>query len=129
MFHTDTVSTGDEEILTVADAQAVYVELLPVRNHSTILGVMLGLPDYEVDGLKSDYPEQRDFLYQVILSFLKGQPRPTWRVIVKALRRARFMTLALRIESAKCPDPADTSPPQTTGKWNRRASSLPSLLH
>ena len=109
---TNTVSAGNEELLTLDDAPAILQELLPAKTDPYGLGFMLGLPSVEIEGLRSVYSEQHDFLFQIILLFLKNDPRPTWRAIVQALRGIQLPALAMKIEAARCGPKGDL----TTGE-------------
>ena len=62
-------------------------ELLPARNKSFLLGIRL-LPDHcAVEALENRYTDTKVRLFHVIVEFLNGvEPRPTWRVILDALR-------------------------------------------
>ena len=99
----------------------VLEELLPAQSQSFILGLMLGLPSHTLDVIQYTYHNPRDRLLQVIIEFLKQeQPRPTWRVIVAALRSpaVNLARLAMRVEAAHFPDPTSTRdvvPETTTG--------------
>ena len=112
--------TGDET-LTPNDAVKVLEELLPAKNHSHMLGLKLGLPLHDVEGIQSNYHDPRDRLLKVISEFLKQeQTGPTWRVIVDALRSpvVNLPALAKRVEAAHFPDSISTRdvvPETTTG--------------
>ena len=67
------------------------------------------------------YTNPRDHLLHILIAFFKGvKPRPTWRVIVDALRSPAvdLPALAKRVEAAHFPDPTSTRdvvPETTTG--------------
>ena len=62
-------------------------ELLPAINKSLFLARRLELPDHIVEALARQHTDPQERLYQIIVKFLKGvKPRPTWRVILDALR-------------------------------------------
>ncbi|CAI8025301.1 hypothetical protein GBAR_LOCUS14628, partial [Geodia barretti] len=106
-----------DEVLTPDDATKIVEELLPAKNKSHLLGLKLNLPQYEVEAIHSRYIDPLDRLLQVITEFLRQTvtPRPTWRVIVEALRSplVNLPDLARRVEAAHFPDPA--SIPQNSG--------------
>ena len=99
----------------------VLEELLPAQNQSYVLGLKLGLPLHDVEGIHYHYYNPRDRLLKVIMEFLKQeQTGPTWRVIVDALRSpaVNLPRLAKRVEAAHFPDPTSTRdvvPETTTG--------------
>ena len=73
--------------LTPDDAVDVLEELLPAQNKSYELGLKLKLPHHVVEAIHDTYSKPRSRLLHVIIEFTKQiEPRPTWRVIVKALR-------------------------------------------
>ena len=109
--------------LTKADAPQILDELLPAQNRAKLLGVKLGLPDHEVEAISLRYPDARDRLYHIIIEFLRQvEPRPTWRVIVEALRSPTvgLPGLARRVKEAHFPDPtaARDVVPEPVGKWS-----------
>ena len=76
------------------------------------------------------YQDPKDRLYHIIIAFLsQAEPRPTWRVIVDALRSpvVNLTALAERVEAAHFPDltAARDVVPETTGK--SLSVPLPSL--
>ena len=98
--------TGDE---TLSPDNAVHIleEILPAKNHSYVLGLKLGLPQHVVDGIHSKEMEPERYLLKVISEFLNEVgSRPTWRVIVDALRSpvVRQHQLANEVEAAHFPD-------------------------
>ena len=97
----------------------VLEELLPAKNHSHMLGLKLGLPLHDIEGIQSNYHDPRDRLLKVITEFLRQeQTGPTWRVIVDALRSpvVNLPALAKRVEAAHFPDaiPTRDAVPETT---------------
>ena len=97
--------------LTPNDAVDILEELLPAQNRSFELGLKLGLPHHEVVAIHSTYSDPRSRLLHVILAFLnQAEPRPTWRVIVDALRSpaVNLPRLADRVEATHFPDPTST---------------------
>ena len=120
MYPVTAPSAGDDT-LTPDDVVDIVEELLPAQNKSYVLGLKLGLPIYVVDEIHAtrEQPEQR--LLRVLLEFVKRvEPRPTWRVIVDALRSHSIdlSRLADRVEAAHFPDTTSTSyvVSKTTGK-------------
>ena len=114
------VLKGDELILNGHDATDVFQELLTAQGKSYELGLMLQVPPHEVEKLHSMYPEPRKRLLYTIISFLqRTEPRPTWRVIVEALKSpiVGLPVLAGRVEVAHFPDTTATCDvvPQITG--------------
>ena len=82
---------------------------------------MLNVKPRDVDAILIKYQDQKDRLYHIILAFLgQAEPRPTWRVIVDALRSriVNLTALARRLEAAHFPGLVATRDvvPETTGK-------------
>ena len=107
----------------------VLEEILPAQNHSFKLGLKLRLPHHEVEAIHSTHSDPKDCLLHVIIEcFRKAEPRPTWRVIVDALRSpaVNLTSLANEVEAAHFPD--TTSTPSTsstsTGTCHALASSF-----
>ena len=99
----------------------VLEELLPAQNQSYELGLKLKVPEHEVESIHSTYAKPRNRLLHVLIAFTKqAEPRPTWRVIVDALRSraVNLPHLAERVEAAHFPNLTATRdvPPQSTGK-------------
>lgn len=102
--------------MTTDDAKEVLEELLDTRNQSCLLGVALGLQHAEVESIEKDHPDPRYRLLHVITTFLKGvEPRPTWRVIVDALKNpiVNQPALAQKVEAAHFPNPTATHDVET----------------
>ena len=100
-----------DKTLTPNDAVKVLEELLPAQNQCYVLGLKLGLAVHVVDGVHKNYQTQHDRLLHIIIAFLNGvEPRPTWRVIVDALRSpgVNLPALAKRVEEAHFPGPTST---------------------
>ena len=96
------------DTLTPDDAVDVLEELLPAQNKSYELGLKLKLRQYEVDSIHSTYSKPRSRLLHVLIEFTnQTEPRPTWKVIVQALRSpaVNLPALARRVEAAHFPDP------------------------
>ena len=95
------------ETLTPDDAVDVLEELLPAQNKSYELGLKLKLPQHEVDSIHSTYSKPQSRLLHVLIGFTnQAEPRPTWRVIVEALRNpvVNLPALASRVKAAHFPD-------------------------
>ena len=105
---------------------AIFEELLEAINQAYMLGLKMNLPSHELDAIRKTHPDPRECLLQVILAFLRqAEPRPTWRVIVDALRSpaVNLTALAKRVEAAHFPDPTATQPPPpATGESVTRQS-------
>ena len=89
----------------------IFEEILPAQNRSFELGLKLGLPHHEVVAIHSTYSDPRSRLLHVILAVLnQAEPRPTWRVIVDALRSpaVNLPRLADKMEAAHFPQPTTT---------------------
>ena len=84
----------------------VLEELLPAQNKSYELGLKLKLPQYAVEAIHSkDLPPDK-YLFKVLIKFLQQvEPRPTWRVIVQALKSpvVDLPALAKAVEAAHSP--------------------------
>ena len=103
------------------DARIILEALLDAQNHSFMLGLMLNLPLREVEAIFTKYSDPRDRLLHIIIAFLRqAEPRPTWRVIVGALRSpiVNLTALAKNVEAAHFPDLTATRDvvPEATGK-------------
>ena len=69
------------------DDVEIVEELLPAKNQSIFLARKLKIPDHTVETIHKEHADQKERLYRVIQEFLKQvEPRPTWRVILDALR-------------------------------------------
>ena len=96
------------ETLTPDDAVDVLEELLPAQNKSYELGLKLKLPQHVVEAIHSKELPPDKYLFKVLIKFLhQVEPRPTWRVIVEALRSpvVNLPALARRVEAAHFPGP------------------------
>ena len=119
LFTVDVVAPLLDATLVPDDAVDILEELLPAQNHSFELGLRLRLLPYKVEGIHSTHRDPKDRLLHVILAFLnQAKPRPTWRVIVDALRSfaVNLPRLANKVEAAHFPDPTPTRDvvPETT---------------
>ena len=107
--------------LTESDAASILEELLDAQNSAHLLGLMLNVKPRDVEAILNRYQDPKDKLYHIIIAFLRqAEPRPTWRVIVDALRShtVNLTALARRVEAAHCPDLTATRDvvPETIGK-------------
>ena len=105
-----------DETLAESDAADILEELLSAQNQSYLLGMKLKLPLHEVEAIHLKYLDPRERLLHVIVTFLRqAEPRPTWRVIVEALRNpiVNLPALARRVVAAHFPDPTATREPST----------------
>ena len=102
------------DMLTPDDAVAMLEELLEAQYESYNLGLKLKLPVDVVDSIHERYelPSQRpQRLLRILIHFLRQtEPRPTWRVVVDALRSplVSLHALAKKVEAAHIPDPSAT---------------------
>ena len=102
----------------------ILEEILPAQNCSHLLGMKLMIPQHVVDAIHSKEMEPERYLLKIINEFLNQvEPRPTWRVIIDALRSpvVRLNQLANEVEAAHFPDTTairevvPTTPPKPTG--------------
>ena len=78
---------GMDTTLTRRDLVGVAEELVGVGAKWMLLGLVLGLPKSTVEEIHVQYRDQADQLLHVIAEFLEQkETRPTWRVIINALR-------------------------------------------
>ena len=101
-----------DETLSESDAADILEELLSAQNQSYLLGMKLKLPLHEVEAIHLKYSDPRERLLHVIIAFLRqAEPRPTWRVIVEALRNpiVNLPALARRVVAAHFPQPLTVS--------------------
>ena len=80
---------------------------MDAQNSAHLLGLMLNVKPRDVEAILIKYQDQKDRLYHIIIAFLgQAEPRPTWRVIVGALRSpvVNLTALAGRVEAAHFPD-------------------------
>ena len=109
-----------DEMLNSADVSEILDELVEAQNQSYVLGLKL-LPPHEVEAIHRQYQDPKERLLHTLLAFTnKIQPRPTWRVIVEALRSpsVNLPALAARVEATHFPDSTATRDvvPETTGR-------------
>ena len=108
-----------DETLESADVKKMLNELVEAQNHSKVLGLQL-LPPHEVEAIHRQYQDPKERLLHTLLAFTNQiQPRPTWRVIVEALRSpsVNLPGLAARVEATHFPDSTATRGvvPEATG--------------
>ena len=107
------------DVLTLNDAVNVLEELLPAKNKSFQLGLRLNLKPHQVEGIHSTYSEPENRLLRVVMLFLNQvEPRPTWRVIVGALKNpsVNLPQLAMAVEAAHFPDTTPAHVPEASGR-------------
>ena len=101
-----------DELLEPENAAAIREELAKAAPRAIELGLQLGLNEDEVDAIKQG--EEEDKLLQVIIAFLKRKdPKPTWRVIIEALRSTAVSlpALAMTVEADHRNKPRASTPP------------------
>ena len=111
-----------DKTLATDDAVKILEELLPAQNKSHPLGLVLNLPYHEVEAIHMQYQNPQERLLRVIIEFLNQvEPRPTWEVIVEALRSraVNLPALARRVEAAYCPDSITTNSGEFTAVFYR----------
>ena len=114
-----TAPTTGGEVLTPNDAVKVLEELLPAQNQSYELGLRLNLKPHEVKSIHATFSYPRKRLLQIVLEFLNQvEPRPTWRVIVDALKSpaVNLPQLAMTVEAAHFPDTTPAVVPEASGR-------------
>ena len=114
-----TAPTTGGEALTSNDAVKVLEELLPAQNESYELGLRLNLKPNNVKSIHATVSEPRKRLLQIVLEFLNQvEPRPTWRVIVDALKSpaVNLPQLAMTVEAAHFPDTTPALLPEASGR-------------
>ena len=109
-----------DETLTPDDAGKILKELLEAQNQAHLLGLMMNVKPRDVEAIQATYQQPKDRLFHIIIAFLQqAEPRPTWRVIVDALKSpvVSLTALARRVEAAHFPDPTATrETPAISGK-------------
>ena len=108
------------ETLDPDSATDILEELLDAQNHSHVLGLKLKMKFRDVEAIFSTHIQPKERLLRVIIAFLhQVEPRPTWRVIVDALRSPAvgLPLLAKKVEEAHFPEipAAKVLPPTRTG--------------
>ena len=107
-------AADEDELLTPDDALDLLEELMPAKTRSHELGLALKLQRRVVDDIHKSISDPRLRLFRVLHEFTgQLEPRPTWRVIVDALRSrdVHLPALADRVEKAHIlPQFSETSP-------------------
>ena len=109
-FYTNAVVV--EETLTPNDAGRILEELLDAQNHAHLLGLMMNIKPSDVEAIQRMYPQPKERLLHIIITFLNQvEPRPTWRIIVDALRTrtVNLPRLAAAVEATHIPDSTYTT--------------------
>ena len=81
---------------------------MPAQTRAKELGLKLKLLLHVVESIHKTYKEPQDHLYHILLAFLRqAEPRPTWRVVIDALRSpvVNQSRLAEMVEAAHLLDP------------------------
>ena len=89
----------------------ILEEILPAQNKSYNLGLKLKVPLHVVRAIHAKNQSAEDHLRDVLEEFLKRiEPRPTWRVIINALRSptVNLSQLANAVEATHFPDSTST---------------------
>ena len=109
-----------DETLKPEDAGKILEELVEAQNHAHLLGLAISVKPRDVEAIQMTYHQPKDRLLHIILAFLQQEePRPTWRVIVDALKSpvVGLTALARRVETAHFPDStAVRAPPTVSGR-------------
>ena len=108
-------ATGDDT-LAEGDEVEVLGALLKAKDKAFQLGLALNLPPHEAQRIRDNYAKPENRLTRIIEMFLKQvEPRPTWRVIVDALKSplVNLPRLAKEIEDAHFPNPTITREVET----------------
>ena len=108
-------------MLNTNDTAKVLEDLLPAQNKSYQLGLQLNLLQHDVEAIHSTYREPSDRILHIVIKFLGGtEPKPTWRVIIDALRSklVDLPALASKLEAVHFPDSTSTGGvvTETTGR-------------
>ena len=92
-----------DKTLEPDSAADILEELLDAQNHSHVLGLKLKLKFRDVEAIFATHAHPKDRLLRIIIAFLNQvEPRPTWRVIVDALKSPAvdLPVLAKKVEEA-----------------------------
>ena len=98
-------SVDKEQLLDDNDVIRIVEEICSVQTQSITLGYLLKIPGPVLDSIHQDYTRSQDRLIRVIREFVNRiEPRPTWRVIVEALKSPliRKQRLAKKIANKYC---------------------------
>ena len=96
-----------DETLTPDGVAEILGELVEAQNSSFFLGLKLKLPLHEVEAIHKQHSDPQERLLYILIRFTKQvDPKPTWRVIIDALRAPSIClpALAKRIETAHSTD-------------------------
>ena len=96
-----------DETLKPDGVTEIVDELVEAQNKSFWLGLKLKLPLHEVEAIHKQYSDPQERLLRILIRFTKQvDPKPTWRVIIDALRTPGIglPALAKRIETAHSTD-------------------------
>ena len=88
-------------------------ELYPAGHKSYELGLKFRLPHGTVEAIHLDYSDEYDRLVNIIVAFLNEVgPKPTWRIIVDALKSpiVNLPILANVVEAAHFPELTSNQP-------------------
>jgi hypothetical protein len=96
------------EILQKGDLYVIVEALLEAKDKAYELGLRLKLSPDEVKSIRNTYQDPQERLTAIIEYLLKQvEPRPTWRLIVNALR-SPLVDLPRLAEAAHCPNSTTT---------------------
>ena len=87
------------------DVAEIVEKIMIVQTKSKTLGRLLKIPKATLDSIFQQYNSPNDRLFGVIDEFVKQiDPKPTWKVIVAALRSPllRQSSLANKLENKYC---------------------------
>ena len=102
------------EILTTDSAAKVLRQLLPAQNRSSVLGLALGLREYEVKAIHTANSHPEECLREVIISFLQQAPesKRNWMFIADALADTlvNHQALAETLRADHCSNTAPNQP-------------------
>ena len=90
---------GLETVLTRDDAENVFLELYPARNHSYELGLRLKLPDDVVEVIHTAGVGGAEQLRGVVVEALNRSSTLTWRDFIEALRRSNLRSMANSLQA------------------------------
>ena len=119
MYYHVSAALSNDELLTDKDVITILEELLPAQNKTYELGLKLKLPEYVVEGIYKSFSDPQTRLLHVLKEFRNQmEPRPTWRVIVDALRSpaVNLPKLASEVEAAHFPESVKTIVLETSGR-------------
>ncbi|CAI8016700.1 hypothetical protein GBAR_LOCUS10228 [Geodia barretti] len=134
---------AEEAALAPDDAGKILEKLLDAQNKSFMLGLGLNLRLRDIEAIHARYTDPRERLLHIIIAFLREEePRPTWSVILEALRNpivsltavarrvetALFATAAQPTTSAPVLYPSTLSSQQGIGVSNQDIKHTPALL-